>query len=276
MHEVTLPAAALITLFALCGVLGAFAYHLGFFVPLHRRLSDVLPLQAIGAFGIFLFLQLLLLPLGTYFLMHLMPVDSVSHDLFRGWYQIFSILFVAACLWIYTKWLGKGARWFERACCLRNLLLGSLSWLVAFPVIILLTQVMGVILHDWMGYEMHTQLAVNQVQSVKEYPALLAVLVVCLITVVPFIEEVLFRGYLQESLQPFFRPWPALIITALVFALFHFSFTQGVSNFLILGALFVLALLLGYLKERQASLWSSLALHATFNGISLVQILMIE
>lgn len=276
MHEVTLPATALFTLFVLCGVIGAFAYHLGFFIPIHRRISEILPIQAIGAFGLFLILQLILLPLGPYFFMEWVHVEPQSLALFRGWYQIFSILFVAVSLFGYSKWLNKGNRWFARPACLHSILLGITGWLIAYPVILLFTQLMGTILHDWLGYEMHTQLAVNQVQNVKEYPILLATLVICLVSVVPYIEEVLFRGYLQESLQPYLRPWTALIATALIFSLFHFSLTQGVSNFLILGALFVLALLLGYLKERQASLWASLALHATFNGISLVQILLIE
>lgn len=277
MHEITtLPAAVLFLLAAFCGAIGTFAYHLGFFVPIHRRVNEVLPVQALGAFTLFLILQLLLLPLGSHLLVHLFQAAQPVHGLLRGWYQVFSMLIVAVSLIVYSRWLGKGSRWLQKAGRFRNILLGMLSWLIAYPVIILFTQVMGIVLHDWLGYEMHEQLAVNQVQSVKEYPALLTVFVLCLITVVPFIEEVLFRGYLQESLQPFVRPWTAVVITALIFALFHFSLTQGISNLLILGALFILALLLGYLKERQASLWSSLALHATFNGISLVQILLIE
>lgn len=271
-----LPLEALGLLLALCGATTAVAYQLGFFKPIHRRLNDVLPIQTFGAFMLFLVLQLILLPLGTYLVSSILKVHPPFKSLVAGWYQIFSIILVGLVLFAYSRWLGKGGRWFQKKESLRNIGLGMIAWLIAYPAILLLTQFLSLFLHQWLGFDLHEQLAVNQVQSVKPYPFLLATLVFCMVTVVPFIEEVLFRGYLQESLQPYFRPWTAVSITALIFSLFHFSFTQGASNLLILSALFLLALLLGYLKERQGSLWSSVALHATFNGISLVQILLIE
>jgi membrane protease YdiL (CAAX protease family) len=271
-----LPLEALALLFALCSASLAFAYYTGFFIPIHRRINDVLPIQTLGAFALFLVLQLILLPLGTYLIAGFFKVQPPFKSVVTGWYQIFSICVVGMVLFCYSRWLKKGYRWFQKKGSLSNIRIGMLSWLIAYPAILLLTQILSMILHQWLGFDLHEQLAVNQVQSVKPYPLLLTTLVLCMVTVVPFIEEVLFRGYLQESLQPYFRPWTAVTITALIFSLFHFSLTQGASNLLILSALFLLALLLGYLKERQASLWSSVALHATFNGISLVQILLIE
>ena len=135
---------------------------------------------------------------------------------------------------------------------------------------------MTIIFFDWLGFEMEDQMAVKQIKSVQEYPWLFAVNLFAISFVVPFIEELLFRGYLQESLLKKFSAMKSIALTALLFSLFHFSPSQGINNILILTSLFLLACLLGYLKERQRSLLPCIALHSTFNAISLVQIFVIQ
>ncbi|MBI3211827.1 MAG: CPBP family intramembrane metalloprotease [Simkania negevensis] len=51
--------------------------------------------------------------------------------------------------------------------------------------------------------------------------------------------------------------------------LFHLSSSQGVGNI----SLFIFALYLGFLYEKQCSLFASIALHMTFNSISVIRIL---
>ena len=63
------------------------------------------------------------------------------------------------------------------------------------------------------------------------------------------------------------------MIASLIFAAFHFSTSQGLNNIELLVSLFVLSCFLGFLYERQESLLASMALHATFNAISILAIL---
>lgn len=82
--------------------------------------------------------------------------------------------------------------------------------------------------------------------------------------VLPFFEEMLFRGFLYRHLR---ARWPEVLAnvgTSLIFAAIH-----GVAGSVGL-ARFVGSLLMCRLYEHSGSLWSPLAAHATFNAILLV------
>lgn len=85
-----------------------------------------------------------------------------------------------------------------------------------------------------------------------------------LIAVVPAIcEELLFRGFLQQSLLKSIGPRWAILIQALAFAIFHTSLNR-------LPYTFVLGLLLGVLAWRSASVLPGILVHFVVNGISTV------
>ena len=84
--------------------------------------------------------------------------------------------------------------------------------------------------------------------------ALLIVMVVC----APFIEELLFRGLLAESMRPRGRG-AAIWLSALAFALWHLR-PDAIRYYLLCGAL------LGLLYWKRG-LVCSMAAHATFNGM---------
>lgn len=90
---------------------------------------------------------------------------------------------------------------------------------------------------------------------------LLAVLMVVVIG--PTVEELVFRGALQEGLAARFGVWPAIIVQAALFAAFHRSWWLLVPTF-------VLGVALGWLAERCDSLWPPIALHALYNAITVV------
>ncbi len=81
----------------------------------------------------------------------------------------------------------------------------------------------------------------------------------------PFVEEVFFRGFLLGGLRNRFGPWPALLISSGVFALFH-----------ILPGLYVPTFLLGlafgwvYLKTR--SIWPAVFGHTLHNSLVIVSV----
>lgn len=90
---------------------------------------------------------------------------------------------------------------------------------------------------------------------------LVAVLMVVVIG--PTVEELVFRGALQEGLAARFGVWPAIIVQAALFAAFHRSWW-------LLMPTFILGVALGWLAERCDSLWPPIALHALYNAITVV------
>jgi membrane protease YdiL (CAAX protease family) len=105
-----------------------------------------------------------------------------------------------------------------------------------------------------------------------EFPWLFWSSVILIVTLVPFLEEVLFRGFLQTWLRRVVGVSGAIWLTALTFALFHFSTSQGADNVELISSLFVLGCFLSFLRERQRSLWAPIGLHAAFNAISILMI----
>jgi len=87
-------------------------------------------------------------------------------------------------------------------------------------------------------------------------------LVVCVVFIAPVIEELMFRGILLRSLQRWVRVPIAILITAVIFALFHLGDANAV---LVLPVLLAVGILAGWLATRTGRLGPSIALHAGFN-----------
>lgn len=78
--------------------------------------------------------------------------------------------------------------------------------------------------------------------------------------VAPLIEELLFRGLLYGYLRGRAGVVLSVIVSALVFAVLH----------VVIPPLFVMGAILAVLAERNRSLWPSIALHATNNGLIVI------
>ena len=86
---------------------------------------------------------------------------------------------------------------------------------------------------------------------------------ICLaIFLAPLAEEILFRGFLYAWLKSIWPKWIALLFTAFLFALMH-------QHLPVFFPLMWLGVVLALLYEQTGSLWSNIALHALFNGITL-------
>ena len=104
---------------------------------------------------------------------------------------------------------------------------------------------------------------------ITEYPALPlhVLLVVMAVIVAPIVEEMLFRGVFQTAIRSYLqRPWPAIVLTSILFASIHPYASHWPS-------LFMLALGLGYSYERSGSLLRPIFMHALFNGINVAGVL---
>jgi membrane protease YdiL (CAAX protease family) len=88
------------------------------------------------------------------------------------------------------------------------------------------------------------------------------IIIVTSILVVPFTEEVLFRGLFQTMLRSYINSaWPAIIFTSLVFVMFH-------EKPLHWSALFPLSVCFGYAYEKSGSLFRPIFIHSMFNALS--------
>lgn len=145
-----------------------------------------------------------------------------------------------------------------------SFLIGLLSYFAVYPLIFLWAFGIEWLLKGYFGIDPIEQDAVQILRSKRDNIAI--ILFVCLI--VPTIEEILFRGYLQQGLKSILPVSVSVVATALVFSLFHYSVNMGWANFTVLSSLFWLACCLGFLVEKTGSLWSSIGLHATFNTVS--------
>ncbi len=91
-----------------------------------------------------------------------------------------------------------------------------------------------------------------------------------LVLVYPFIEELLFRGFLQGRLLSF--NWGAFnrvgftranLVTSIIFTAFHFINHPP----LWAVSVFIPSLLFGYFRDRHNSVYPSIALHVFYNGL---------
>ncbi len=153
-----------------------------------------------------------------------------------------------------------------------DVLIGSATWLIAYPWVLVVGQFLGIVLL-FFNVEPSEQVAVQRVQQVISDPKAMILTSFAVIMIIPVIEELLFRGFLQTYLKGLLGVTKSIIITSIVFSLFHFSVSQGMNNLRIIGSLFVLSCYLGFIRERQCSLLSSIALHGTFNGVSILMMI---
>lgn len=151
--------------------------------------------------------------------------------------------------------------------------MGLLAWILSFPFVIAVGQLADLLLHVFFGFENYEQVAVVYLKGTLSSPFLLTIALLTILLAAPIIEEFLFRGCLQSFFKNHMSPKWAIILSALCFSLFHFAPSQGLGNFSLLSSLFVFALFLGFIYERQASLFASIALHMTFNAVSTCRIL---
>ena len=89
-----------------------------------------------------------------------------------------------------------------------------------------------------------------------------AITFLALVVWTPFTEEIFFRGFVFAGLLPRFGSTGAMIVSALIFSVFHIA--PGV-----LIPIFITGLLLAWLYRRTGSLWPCIAAHAGQNAIAL-------
>lgn len=262
-----------ISLFVLC-----IAWLRGFFKPFSSgRLPEITGEDVLRGFGLFLAVEGLLIPVLAGYLFTLKGWDANINVEAKGWLNLFMVLGgFASALFAYKfltaekrkeLWQQNGEPW------LHNLKLGIISWFVISPTVIAFNQIVSLGMWHLFHHPFNEQSVVITLRNAMDYPVLFGALALAIVTLIPFTEEYLFRGLLQTWLKrKFGSPWPAVLLTSFIFSLFHFTTDQGLTNVELLASLFLLSCMLGYIFERQRSLWAPIGLHSFFNFMSLLMI----
>lgn len=153
--------------------------------------------------------------------------------------------------------------------------IGSLA--LFLPLVMAVGVVVGIFVYFFSGQQLpeiaHGTLNLLAEAS-AEADAWFITVIILILLVTPVIEEVLYRGLLQEAIRRCMlttgdSPWLAIIITSIIFALMH----GAVVDLRGLIALFVLSLGFGWIYLKTGRLMASIVMHAGFNGVNLLQVL---
>ena len=163
---------------------------------------------------------------------------------------------------LYSIVAGKSLGWKKWA---KGAVLGFLF----VPVILLATWVIGLFFNVFSPETRAPQVALAVLSHLRGMSLLFWLLILTIVTVVPYVEEMLFRGFLQGFLNGLAHPTLAIFFTAAAFALFHYSPLQKSSNFEIMAGLFVFSILASKIRAKEDSISASIGMHAAFNATSL-------
>ena len=146
-----------------------------------------------------------------------------------------------------------------------------------YPMVLLVSTVVGLVVMWVIGRSLpemgHATLV--QLQAAAETADIWFVILLIMIAVAtPVIEEIMYRGLLQEGIRRSLltageSPWMAIVITSILFAIMHGAVVDVRGLF----ALFVLSLGFGWVYLKTGRLLASIVMHAGFNVINLVQVL---
>ncbi len=169
----------------------------------------------------------------------------------------------------------RRGRTFRRPTMLVAAIAGAAAMLVAWPCAHIAGQLAAIIIETTSRAATPTIVHETlQELAVAEQDIWLWVRRLTVVLLVPFIEEVMYRGIAQESLRRLgFGPWLAIISTSTLFAIMHASAVVENGQHALV-ALFVLSLFFGWLYERTGRLAAPVALHIVFNGGNLLLAMM--
>lgn len=233
-------------------------------------------LHVLGAFAVYFGVSLFVAPFLAASFRELFYPNPTARDAvgFLSWIQLIISLTIAFFLAVFWK-ASKLPIWRKQPSGdpKKDIEIGALAWVISFPLVLAASQALDVLVYAFFGVSiLPDQAAVNFLKMTFEYPLFLSLAAISIICLAPFIEEVIFRGFLQTYARQYLGPNGAVAVSSFCFSFFHYTPEQGLGNIPIIGSLFILALFLGFVYERQGSLLASIALHASFNAISVLNL----
>jgi uncharacterized protein len=275
-----------ILLFGLIGsILIWIAKSCHFFDLPHTEQKKGNPVQfktVLAVFAIYLGMTMIISPLiASMIRSFASSADSSAPFAALSWLQLIILICIFILFYLYSKTQSKSmfkGIWKDRSLPHSksigiDFLLGVMTWFISFPLVIALGQFTDMVLYFFFKFENYEQVAVRYLKTTLGSLEMLTVALFTILIAAPIIEEFLFRGCLQTFFKRYMPSRNAIALSALCFSLFHFAPSQGIGNISLVASLFLFALFLGFIYERQASLFASIGLHMTFNTVSTLRIL---
>ena len=265
--------------------LNAFLQRKGFF-KLPPPLSDkslepsITLFPVIVCFGIYLAVSLLIAPVIMQLALFLLRTDS-SPMLAMSYVQLLTTCFNIGLLTYFVKTqkhLGSKKIWKNYAAVeakhpFYDWVVGALTWIPAFPVVLVVGELADMFLFYAFGVVSYEQVAVRYLKMTLASPQMLTIALFTILVAAPCLEEFLFRGLLQTYMKKVVGTKSAILLGAFAFSLFHMASSQGLGNISLVLSLFSFACFLGFIYEKRASLFASIGLHMTFNAVTTIRIL---
>ncbi|MGE3954845.1 MAG: lysostaphin resistance A-like protein [Parachlamydiales bacterium] len=176
-----------------------------------------------------------------------------------GWVSAIGMLVASLSLIAY-----KGRRLLSRPLS-PHLKMGLLTLLLALPT----AYGLGQLVEGLLGTVDKEQTVVAFFRKIAGQPLLPWVMGLGIVLLGPVAEEILFRGLLQSWLRKRMGALAAIFLSSLLFVAVHLTPSQGMANLTLVAVLFPFACFLGYLYERQRSLWAPVTLHCSLNGLTI-------
>lgn len=231
-------------------------------------------LHVLACFCIYLINSSLLAPFVLKHLAFLrFPLPAVA-----AWVQLLVMCFSLFLLLVFCslsvpKGFGKIWKDNQRSSLIKDISIGALTWVLAFPLVAIVEQIADLVIYALFGVTTYEQEAVRYLKMALQSPSQLVTALLLILGAAPFLEELLFRGLLQTWLKKHLGRKASILLASLCFACFHLSASHGVGNLSLIPSLFAFSCFLGFIYEKQRSLGASISLHMTFNLISALRIL---
>ncbi len=235
-------------------------------------------LHVVAVFAIYFGVAILLTPIFGKILQHFLfasptPITLLRYASWMNFINSGTILVILFAFFFYLPRSIHAPIWMrpeeKKHAYKQDLFSALLAWIISFPLIIFVNQLVDWILaHIFQFQAMPEQIAVQFLKMTFGHPFYLVLAILTIVVFAPFIEEMLFRGFLQSFIRQHLGSKQAIVITSALFSFFHYSPEQGMSNLTIIASLFVFSLFLGFIYEKRGSLSSPIALHALFNLVN--------
>lgn len=253
-----------------------------FYLPQQNSFNPQVPFFSVfNAFAIYLVSLYVINLLVTYFLKLYFP--KLPLPLHQAWINFLCLAFITITLLIYListqkslfKEIFKSAQ--SQSKIFQDIVMGLVTWLIAFPIVFLISHLLDLLIQNLTHVkDSPHQVAIDFLKNSSQSPLFFILALITVLVFAPLIEEILFRGLLQNWIKKYTGRKAAILLASLSFSVFHFSSSQGWSNITILLSLFFLSCFIGFIYERQKSLIAPIIMHATYNIVSVVNLFILK
>lgn len=223
--------------------------------------------QVICVFGIYLGIMYF----GNIFIASILQRFFTLSETSAGFFQFITSSSVLFALYLFCKTQDKTVIhriWKDPASpspIVQDFGLGILIWFISYPIVMVISSLCEILVVNVFHLVSHEQIVVQYLKSIFSYPFLLSMMLLVVLVVAPITEEFLFRGFLQNFFKKHLGRKAAILLASFCFALFHYSQGQAAGNVSLIVSLFAFSCFLGFIYERQGSLFANIALHMMFN-----------